>query len=70
MLTCAVLLAPWGVRPRETLSGFFGRRLVAGSRVAALVVWIIDSLHPAESDHCLETYRCEERMREALYGCP
>jgi hypothetical protein len=68
MFTCAVLCAPWGVLPRETISGFFGRKMVAGSDFAAFMVDFIDTLHPSEQNHCVETYRCEQRMRQALYS--
>jgi len=70
MLSCAVLFAPWGVKPRETISGFLGRQSLANhSRALLRLRGLIDGLHPHEPNHCLDTYECERRMRNALYNC-
>jgi hypothetical protein len=66
MLWCALLLWPWGTLPRETISGFFGRKALSGSRVAKIIVAFIDYLHPLEWHHCYETARMEYDARVAL----
>lgn len=72
MLSCAVLFCWAGVQPRETLSGFFGRR-AQYSKYKGMCFWrfgaaVIDMLHPHEPDHCHDTYCCESSMRKGLYG--
>ena len=73
MLCCAVFFCwakPW---PRETISGLFGRKSYDYYFVARRVPWFwntgtkfIDSLHPHEVDHCVETAMCEAKARRAL----
>lgn len=66
MLWCSLLLWPWGTLPRETISGFFGRRALAGSKVARRIAASIDFIHPHEPNHCGETARMEYGARVAL----
>lgn len=66
MLWCSLLLWPWGTLPRETISGFFGRKDLAGSKTAHRIVIFIDWLHPHEPRHCAETARMERDARIAL----
>lgn len=68
MLCCAVLFCWAGVRPRETISGLFGRKdRETDGRFWVYGAELIDALHPHEPNHCSETSYCEARMREALY---
>lgn len=67
MLTCALLLTPFGSLPRETISGFFGRNGANGRPFAKRVARFIDSLHPREAEHCLETAELEAGARAILY---
>lgn len=66
MLWCSLLFWPWGTWPRETISGFFGRKALYGSRVAQHIVAIIDWMHPNETAHCYETACMEHWARIAL----
>jgi hypothetical protein len=66
MLWCAFLLWPFGSLPRETISGFFGRKSLEGSRIAALCANFIDRLHPHEPRHCNVTAGMEYEARVAL----
>ncbi len=66
MFWCAFLLGPFGTLPRETISGFFGRRSFT-SRFAFRVARFIDWLHPHEYRHCVETYVLERAARAILY---
>jgi hypothetical protein len=71
MFCCATLFFWAGVKPRETISGLFGR--LGHSRERAKF-WhagrkFIDRLHPHEDFHCSETAICEKRMRDELYRC-
>lgn len=66
MLWCALLLWPWGTWPRETISGFFGRRTLEGSRIAAHIARFIDWLHPHEPNHCQVTAAMERSARIVL----
>lgn len=61
MFWCAFLLWPFGTLPRETISGFFGRRSPGGA-----ITRVIDWLHPHEPNHCRETARMERDARIAL----
>lgn len=70
MWCCAVLFIWADPRPRETISGLFGRRV---SYADAHVFWrwgksLIDWMHPHEPNHCHETWQYEIRMRNCLYG--
>jgi hypothetical protein len=67
MFWCAFLLWPWGVLPRETISGFFGRRQGGESRVATSIANLIDWLHPHERLHCFSTFALENEARKILY---
>jgi hypothetical protein len=54
MLFCAFVLGAFGSVPRETISGFLGRRGMDVSR-SAVWYWLmrfVDALHPHESGHC------------------
>jgi hypothetical protein len=66
MLWCAFLLFPFGSLPRETISGFFGRKSLEGSRTAALFANLIDRMHPREPRHCTVTADMEYEARVAL----
>lgn len=69
ILWCAVLFAPWGVKPRETISGLFGRKaLTVGGWFWVAGRNFIDRLHVYEQLHCAEIATSEERMRQALYS--
>lgn len=65
MLCCAVLFAPFGVLPRETISGWTGRN--AHIRWVRRLEIFIDWLHPHEPNHCFETALVEEFSRRVLY---
>lgn len=67
MLCCAVLFAPFGVLPRETISGFIGRQSANGKRWARYGERFIDWLHPHEPKHCAETAFVEASARVVLY---
>ena len=66
MLWCSLLLWPWGTLPRETISGFFGRKSRAGVKLAKRIADFIDWMHPHEPEHCAETARMEYDARVAL----
>jgi hypothetical protein len=66
MLWCSLLLWPWGTLPRETISGFFGRKSLEGSRIAARFANFIDWMHPHEPRHCMVTAGMEYEARVAL----
>ena len=66
MLWCSLLFWPWGTWPRETISGFFGRKALSGSLFAQCIVEVIDWLHPGEIAHCYETAYMEYEARIAL----
>lgn len=67
MFCCAVLFAPFGVLPRETISGFIGRRAGQGHPWAKSIEAFIDWLHPHEPHHCRETAFIEASARVILY---
>lgn len=67
MFCCAIFFCWAGVKPRETLSGLFGRRAANTHIFWKIGQRFIDALHPHEKRHCYETWQCEERMRKALY---
>lgn len=67
MLCCSLLLWPFGPWPRETFSGFFGRKALEGKRVAIYIATFIDWLHPHEPGHCYETAYQEYNARIALF---
>lgn len=71
MFCCALLFFWAGVKPRETISGLFGRLGYSRGRSKFWRVGrrFIDRLHPHEIDHCVETADCEQRMRAELYRC-
>ena len=66
MLLCATLLVPWAL-PRETLSGFIGRRALLGSEVFLSIAKWVDSFYPNSPAHCGETAMAEDHMRSELY---
>jgi hypothetical protein len=71
MLCCATLFFWADVKPRETISGLFGRK---GASKYQSRFWnygrlFIDRLHAFEHDHCRDTAECEDRMRRELYRC-
>lgn len=70
MLCCAVLFAWADPRPRETISGLFGRKCSYKpvGRFWYLGQRFINWIHPHEPDHCYETWQYEIRMRNCLYG--
>lgn len=65
MLWCSLLFAPWGVLPRETISGWTGRH--AHIPIVRMLERFIDWMHPHEPDHCFETAVLEEHARRVLY---
>jgi hypothetical protein len=66
MFSCAFFLWPWGSLPRETISGFFGRKAQCGSPVARFVARCIDAMHPLEPNHCAATAQMEYDARVCL----
>lgn len=73
MLFCAVFFCWAGVKPRETVSGLFGRKVHEPFQTGHGIgrFWLqgllfIDSLHPHEEFHCANTAAFEEASREAL----
>ncbi len=73
MLCCAVFFCWAGPKPRETISGLFGRKVhepfATGRGMGRF--WLngllfIDALHRGEEFHCAETAACEAESREAL----
>jgi hypothetical protein len=54
MLVCALVFGAFGSLPRETISGFLGRRGMDVSRSAVweLLMMLVDALHPHEKGHC------------------
>lgn len=72
MFFCAVLFSWWvGVYPRETISGLFGRKAFSakGENFWTIGARVIDSWHPLENAHCMETFVLEEHARAVLYQC-
>jgi hypothetical protein len=75
MFCCAVLFCWAGVKPRETISGLFGRKGRWENNPSLRPgFWcvgrkLIDAMHRHESNHCSETADCESRMRNELYRC-
>lgn len=74
MLCCAVLFCWAGVKPRETISGLFGRKVhepfETGRGMGRFWLYgllFIDWMHsPTEEFHCAHTAACEAEAREAL----
>ena len=70
MALCSVLFAPWAL-PRETISGLLGRWVTTESgwkrRFAIRSARMVDWLYSWEPNHCVETYKIEQRAREILY---
>ena len=66
MLTCSIIFAPWAY-PRETISGFLGRKVFERSIVALRVARIIDWFYWTEEAHCGHTAITEGNAREELY---
>jgi hypothetical protein len=66
MFLCAVLFSFWA-KPRETLSGFIGRRALMGSTIALYAARAIDRLYSNETAHCGETALAEDEARFVLY---
>lgn len=66
MLLCATVFAPWAL-PRETLSGFVGRRALLGSEVFLRIAKWVDKCYKNEAAHCGETALAEDAMRNELY---
>jgi hypothetical protein len=68
MLFCAVFFGWAGVLPRETISGFIGRKASNTHWIWKAGERFINWMHPHEPGHCFETYQCESKMRERLYS--
>lgn len=66
MATCAFLLWPFGTKPRETISGFLGRKSLEGSLWAANLAVVVDWLCRDEFAHCFETALQEYEARAKL----
>lgn len=66
MLLCSILFAGFS-KPRETVSGFIGRKALLGNTVALYVARAIDFCYPREAAHCGETAIAEDNMRHELY---
>lgn len=76
MLCCAALFCWTDVKPRETISGLFGRKVHepfnAGHGIGHF--WLtglrlIDAMHFREEFHCANTAACEAEARECLGYC-
>ena len=68
MLTVALLLWPFGTLPRETISGFLGRKAPTSPLVTLLAAGV-DWLCRHEPNHCAVTAEQESDARFALrYG--
>lgn len=69
MLCCAIFFCWAKPKPRETISGLFGRNFYyeSGSKFWEYGCRLIDKIHrPHEDEHCLETAFLEGRARRAL----
>lgn len=66
MLLCAVLLAPFGSLPRETISGFIGRQALMNKKPMIVVAKTIDWF-ARERGHCGETAMAESDAYDYLY---
>lgn len=66
MLICSILFVGQSY-PRETLSGFIGRRALMGSSFFLHIAKAIDKLYRNEPAHCGETALAEDNMRCELY---
>lgn len=69
MLVCALVFGAFGSLPRETISGFLGRRGPHPTDVTFLFVLmaIVDALHPKEEFHCFRVAREEDAGWRAMY---
>lgn len=69
MLVCALVFGLFGSYPRETISGFLGRRGMDLSRSAVweLLMMLVDALHLHERRHCLRVAREEAAAWRVLY---
>lgn len=65
MLLCALVFLPWSL-PRETFSGFIGRRALLGSSAFLNIAKWVDKMYD-EPAHCGETALAEDQMRSELY---
>lgn len=66
MLLCSIIFVGQSY-PRETLSGFIGRRALSGSSFFLYLAQAIDKLYRNEPAHCGETALAEDNMRCELY---
>jgi hypothetical protein len=66
MVIASIAFLPW-VYPRETISGFIGRKVFEQNIVAYYAAKVIDSFYWNESAHCGETAIAEAQAREELY---
>lgn len=66
MLLCAVLLAPFGSLPRETISGFIGRQALMNKKPMIVIAKTIDWF-ARERGHCGETAMAESEAYDYLY---
>jgi hypothetical protein len=66
MLIASVIFFPW-VYPRETISGFLGRKAFERVYVALCAARFIDFFYRSEAAHCGETALSEAEAREELY---
>lgn len=74
MLCCAVFFCWASPKPRETISGLFGRKAVEipfNLKMRIPKFWragakFINALHPSEDDHCFETAILEAHARRCL----
>jgi hypothetical protein len=72
MAVCALLLGAFGSLPRETISGFLGRKYLSAARWGEASVWVVlarlvDALHPWEKRHCARVAREEHAGWLAMY---
>jgi len=66
MLVCSILFFGFS-HPRETLSGFIGRRALMGSSFFLYVAKAVDKMYRDSPAHCGETALAEDNMRCELY---
>lgn len=66
MLLCAVLLAPFGSLPRETISGFIGRQALMNKKPMIVIAKTIDWF-ARERGHCGEAAMAESDAYDYLY---
>jgi hypothetical protein len=69
MAVCALLLGAFGSLPRETISGFLGRKGLTSrsSHTWYRLMRLVDWLHPNERMHCARVAREEHAGWLAMY---